>query len=665
MRAAKGPPSRTSRVRERPVYRLSRPDDIAGGPQEIRSPVFASRLVGTPNRLAGDPMQSLVDQFSPNIHDAPISAAAYDISSGTIATADRKGTVAVQRPGESAPGLVFEVDAAVEGALALVRGGSMVAVGDDSGTVAIYSTETGEEWFREAREGARGRVRAMRGLAMSPEGARLAAIAKDGHLRVWDLASGERAGQWSGFSGASVEFGPRGTRLLSMDNKGQPRIMDLMRIESLPTERLATPAQHARFTIDGTMIVAAGPAGLSLIRLVDGRLVNSFAIQGGSGILNILLSPDGTRVGVVTQRSVHYFSLPDFQPLQPSLRHNAPNPTGAGLWLPQVVKVAGDDGLMHSGGTGAAGTVSRVTGIGRVRLAAHADQIAVWQDDARVGAIRSPGALRDLLVDRDGQLCCLVPQRGPVSVVELSSGQEMFSAGPASEGAAEVALGGTVLAIRMRAGGVRWWNLAYGKGFELEWPRAVALSGSGAWMGVVTPRGAVRILDPDTGRDLMRAPLPTADVPILRMSFIPKKPELLTVDQDGVLTHYDLAGSAAGGAAAEGTDLLDFNGPVDRVWGIAGGRYAAVRLPEEGTSCIIFVDIASASVASETTQLHPDAWVDPANGRIIEPARASAFLERSSDGNELQVSRALPDDQWVTFGHRGILKASPGAGHAV
>ena len=57
----------------------------------------------------------------------------------------------MQRPGESAPGLVFSVDAPVSGALTLVRGGSMVAVGDDNGTVAIYSTETGEEWFKAAK----------------------------------------------------------------------------------------------------------------------------------------------------------------------------------------------------------------------------------------------------------------------------------------------------------------------------------------------------------------------------------------------------------------------------------------------------------------------------------------------------------------------------------
>ena len=79
-------------------------------------------------------MHSLVDQFCPNVHDAPITAAVYDIASGTIATADSAGVVAVQRPGEAAPGLLFQPGGAVQGALALVRGGSMVAVGDDDGT---------------------------------------------------------------------------------------------------------------------------------------------------------------------------------------------------------------------------------------------------------------------------------------------------------------------------------------------------------------------------------------------------------------------------------------------------------------------------------------------------------------------------------------------------
>lgn len=610
-------------------------------------------------------MPALADQFCPNIHDAPITAAVLDITSGVVATADQAGMVAVQRAGETAPGLVFHPGAGVSGALALVRGGSMVAVGDDDGTVGVYSTDTGECWWEERREGARGRVRAMRGVALSPEGGRLASISKDGHLRLWDLSTGERAGQWSGFSGNSVEFGPRGTRLLCMDDKGQPRMMDLLRTESLYMDRLSTPAQRARFTVDGTMVVTAGPAGLALLQVIDGRLVNEFALQGGSGLLNLLLSPDGTRVGVITARSVHYFSLPDFQPLQPSLKHKAPEPTGAGLWLPDMVKVAGSDGLMHSGGGGGAGPVVAVGGIGAWRVAAHPGLVAVWQNGRRKGVFKGPAAVSEVLVERSGQVAALVPKQGPVVVHELASGAEVFRAGPETSGAPEVALGGTMLAVRLSRGGVRWWDLAYGRGFELDWPRAVALSGSGAWMGVVKPSGGVRILDPNTGSPLMADPLPSADVPVACLSFVPKKPELVVVDQDGVLTHYDLAKSAAGGPAAEGRDLLDFSGPVDRVWGLAGGQHAVVRLIEGESAVLLYVDVHASTVAHEVAGLPVHATVDPMSGQIMLPVRASAFLDRAPNGDELQVSRALPDSEWLTFGPRGIVAASPGAGAVV
>ena len=66
------------------------------------------------------PMPALVDQFCPNVHDAPITAACYDPASGTIATADAAGVVAIQRPGEATPQLLFQPGVGVGGALSLV-----------------------------------------------------------------------------------------------------------------------------------------------------------------------------------------------------------------------------------------------------------------------------------------------------------------------------------------------------------------------------------------------------------------------------------------------------------------------------------------------------------------------------------------------------------------
>lgn len=605
-------------------------------------------------------MLNLVDQFCPNVHDAPITAADYDPISGTVATGDADGTVALQRSGEVTPQLIFKPGVGITGAVRLLRGGTMVAVGDDDGTVGVYKTDSGAAIFQEIRDGARGRVRAMRGVAISPEGGRLAAIAVDGLLRVWDMNREDRQA-WRGFSGDTVEFDPRGERLLAMDEEGQPKLMDLRRVEAIYMDRLQTPAERACFTRDGTMVVAAGPAGISLLRVVDGALVASFATRGGSGIKNLVLNPEGNQVAAVTERSAHLFSLPDLQPVE-SRKHGAPQTTGAAFWSNTGLRVGGSDGLMHSGGATGAGPVQAVGGFGDTRLAAHQDRIGVWTKNQRVRELAIESELREIHVDRDGRLAVAVPMRGPVQILDLSSGKVMMDCGPESSGSSEIGVGGTVVAIQLKRGGCRWWDLAQNRGFELKWPTAMSLSGGGTWLGVVTPKGAVRILDPSTGKDAVLPPTPLAEVPIRLLAFVNRRPDMLVLDQDGVLGHYDLGASVRDSKPGEGRDVLTINVEVDRMWGITGGQYCALRLPEQdGSSTVLWVDVHACEVAYEVRNLHRFAWVDAENGLILEPARAGAILEREKDGRERRVLRSLPDNQWICFGSKGILDASEGA----
>lgn len=608
-------------------------------------------------------MASLVDRFCPNVHDASVTAAAYDPWSGAVATADANGLVAVQRAGESAPGLLFEVGGAVTGALGVIRGGSHVVVGTDEGSVAVYRTDDGEcEWIDE-REGARGRVRAMRGVALNPECSAVAAIAKDGLLRHWDLVRGER-NAWRGFSGSSVEFDPRGERLLTLDADGQVQLFDMMQLRAISMDRLQTPAQYARFTLDGTLVVAAGQAGVSLLRVADGAMVGSFATRGGSGIINLVLSPDGTYVAAITQRSAHLFSLPDLQPVQSS-KHGAPDAAGAAVWTQAGLKVGGADGLLHSGGSGSAGPVETVGGFGPHRIAAHGRRIACWQGEQRIMEFEASERPREVHVDRDGRLVLAVPDRGAIEVFNFATGQRVFEGGPQTHGALDVAVGGTVVAAQLRGGGCRWWDLANNSGFELKWPQAMALSHGGTWLGVVTPRGAVKILDPATGRDALPAPLPLAEVPIARLAFVNRRPDLLVLDREGVLGHYDLSAAARSGERTTGRDILTINVEVDRIWGISGGQYCALRLPEGDRCCILWIDIHTGAVAAEVPNLLPGAWVDADKGLILEPARAAAILEREMSGEERRVLRALPDGQWVSFGWNGLFDASEGAAGAM
>ncbi len=602
-------------------------------------------------------MAPLADRFCPNVHDAPVTAAAYDPWSGVLATADASGLVAITRAGESSPGLTFRPGAAVNGALGLIRGGTLVAVGDEDGTIGVYGTDNGAAWFQEVRDGARGRVRAMRGVAVSPEGARVASIAADGLLRIWSIERGDREIAWQGFGGSTVDFDERGSRILCLDAQGQPRLVDLLSHQGLPMDRLPTPAERAVFSLDGTLVITAGQSGLALLRVVDGVMVNSFATRGGSGILNVVQRPDGKQIGAVSQRSVHVFDMPDLAPAD-SGKHGAPEPSGAAYWGQSGWRVGGSDGLLHGGGSGSAGPVTVVGGFGDHRVAVHADTVAIWKRNRRMIEFAAPSRLREVQIDRDGQYVVAVPMRGNMVVYDCATGQKVFDGGPETNGTPSVGIGGSVVAAQLLSGGVRWWDLARDFALELPWPTAMTLSHGGTWLGVVTPRGAIRIIEPQTGKEAIPDPIPSAEVPARLLSFVNRRPDLLVVDADNVLAHYDLTISVREGRPCPARDVLQFPTPPDRIWGITGGRHAAVRLPEGGRCAILFVDLYDQTVVGEIPDLDPGAWVDAESGTVLEPARSAAILERGMDGTEQRVLRALIDDQWVCFGPRGLLDNS-------
>ena len=609
-------------------------------------------------------MPCLADRFCPNVHDAPITAAAYDPWSGVLVTADSSGLVAVQRSGEATPGLLFTPGSGITGAVNLVRGGTLVAVGDEEGTIGVYRTDSGEALFQEVREGARGRVRAMRGVAISPEGGRVASIAVDGLLRIWDIANGRRQVAWQGFGGVTVEFDAHGQRVLCLDADGQPRLVDLISHQGLPMDRLQMPANRAVFALDGTLVIAAGPSGVSLLRLVDGRLVASFAARGGGGILGIVQRPDGEQVGAVTSRSVHIFSMPDLAPME-SVRHGAPAPSGAAWWGQEGIRVGGSDGLFHGGDEAVPGPVTAVGGFGETRLAAHGDKVVVWQGNRRGQTVEVGSPIREVHVDRDGRHVLVLPERGALRLFDTRTAQQVFDAGAETSGARSVAVGGNVVAALLQRGGVRWWDLGKNRAYELLWPTAMALSHGGTWLGLVTPRGEIKIIEPSTGRDAVPAPRPAAEVPIRLLTFVNRRPDLLTIDEDHILAHYDLSTSARDGQPAVARDVLQFHSAPDRIWGITGGQFAAIRIPDGDTAVIMFVDIHQQQLVGEANGLHRWAEVDAESGFILEPTRSGGVLERDMRGAEHRILRSLPGGQWVAFGTNGILDASAAAGGAL
>ena len=611
-------------------------------------------------------MRALVDQYCTQVHDAPLTAAAYDPYSGVLATADDNGVVAVRRRGETSPGLVFQPLGRIRGGLAIVRGGALIAVGDREGSVGVYQVRDQAVVFEERRSGPEGRVRAMRGVALNPEGSRLAAIARDGLLRVWDLVSEEREASWTGFGGMSVDFGPYGDRVLALDDEGQPVLVDLRTSESLALDPVRLSCHWAAMSPDGTHVLAAGQGGMATLRVSDGTVVATFATQGGSGVTGVAMSPEGDAVAAITQRSVHLFSFPELDHAQ-SEKHGVRDPSSAAVWTSSGARVGGADGTLGGAGVASGGVtpVVAVAGYGKVLLGVHDDQLDVWEGrrlEARL-ALSSP--LDAVLVDRDGKRLALLPRDRRLRVLDLATGRTLFKAGQGSVGAARIALGGSVVAAKLRGGGVRWWHIDADRAYELNWPQAMALSGSGTWMAVVTPQGEVRVLDPETAEDALDPPMPLAEVPIVQVAFVNRRPELLVLDEEMVLGHYDLGHSLRMGEPAEGSDVLDFGDVrIDRLWGVSNraGALAVLRLQErDGTATVLTVDVTDQDVVFEAKGLHPDVQVERETGHLLEPARSGAILERRPDGRELRVYRCLPGEAWVCFGHKGFEQTSPGA----
>lgn len=599
---------------------------------------------------------SLVDQFCPHVHDAPVTAASFDPWSRALATADQQGIVAVLRPGETAPGLLFQPGAACM-ALSLSRKGKLLAWGDENGSVSVFRVDDGSPMFEELREPG-GRGRAQRAVAVSPAGDRMAALAMDGTLRVWMLDSGKKKA-FNGFGGNSIHFDATGRRLLGLNSAGQVQLLDLSSDSLLPMDRLQMPADRVCFTLDCTSVIATGIGGISLLRVEGGALLGTHATRGGSGILNTVLSPDGKQVAAISERSVHVFSVADLQPLaEQSRRHGAAKPTGAAWWGPSGVQIASADGLVYGKSAGGSPVLS-VGGFGTVRLTGHAGRVGVWTDNRFLRHIETGSQPRELHVDRDASYVLSRPEEGPVQIFDLKTAQKIYDGGPDSWHAADVAVGGAVVALMLMSGGLRWVDLARNKAFQLDWPVGMALSHGGTWLGVITPRGAVRILNPRDGQQVVPEPQ-LAGVPARLLSFVSRRPDLLLLDHDRVLSHFDLSVSVRDDKPVRGRDVIQINGEVDRLWGITGGQYAAVRFPEGATCSVMFIDLVHQRVATEVSGLHPGSWVDAEYGLILEPARGAAILEREMDGTERRVLRSLSDGEWVCFGQRGLLDASEG-----
>src|SRR5690606_22192572 len=277
--------------------------------------------------------------------------------------------------------------------------------------------------------------------------------------------------------------------------------------------------------------------------------------KGSSGLLGLVISPDGAELGAITGRSIHRFALPELQPLG-SEAHGAEDPTSAAWWDFRGVVVGGADGRLHRpGAKPGLEPIVCVGGYGEHRVAVHGAHVAVWQGNRQKRPFHTGQRFVEVRVDRDGRLITALPERGGGQVYDPRTGRRRFDAGPDTADTPKMEVGGSIVAAMLSQGGLRWYELKANQVFELPWPRTFSLSGSGTWLAVTTPAGRVKVLDPTTGEDAIPQPEPLSERPVTLVSFVNRRPDMLVMDGQGVLGVYDLTDSVTHGTPAKGRAL--------------------------------------------------------------------------------------------------------------
>ncbi|HEU68743.1 MAG TPA: WD40 repeat domain-containing protein [Candidatus Acetothermia bacterium] len=194
---------------------------------------------------------------------------------------------------------------------------ALVRVGTEEFAVAQGRTVEIRSWANPNRVSRtlRGAEAFVVSLAVSPDGRLLAAGDKDGHIMVWEIASGQLLFKKYAhrFSVWSVAFSPDGVLLASGAFDGTVRLWDTgswVEVGLLIEPRLVDAENKDRahmgwvrcvaFSPDGRTLATSGCDGYVRIWDVDTLRLRRDAIQAGINVYFVSFSPDGELLGCVT-----------------------------------------------------------------------------------------------------------------------------------------------------------------------------------------------------------------------------------------------------------------------------------------------------------------------------------------------------------------------------
>jgi hypothetical protein len=418
---------------------------------------------------------------------------------------------------------------------------------------------------------------------------------------------------------------------------------------------------HARFVMGESAILCMGTDGLALIDATNGQCTASFLVQGGAGLLGMVLSEDRTEAAVLTERGLHRVSLPSLRVTR-TREHGVEEPTGQALWSATGIQIAGADGKVHgAGGSSHVASIKELAIFGRFRVVSHDNRVAIWDGSRRTHFLRFSSAPRRMALDRDARYLAVLPQDGPLAVYRLGHQDPLLVGDDQSSRATSIAIGGSVVCTRTPGGGMQWWNLETAHRQQMDNVNAMAMTAGGTWIACVDGEGRIRLLHPNTGQDVLRSPEMPEGSAVRKLAFINRRPELLVLDHEGRLCHFDLGQAVRLSETPKARVLHHLESHANALWGITGGRLVLVRTPTGDRANILAIDIATGDIIHELKGVQFRTSADPETGHLLEPGRSAGLLEMDLEGRHLRVLRSLSSTEWLAFGPKKIEECSPGA----
>lgn len=428
-------------------------------------------------------------------------------------------------------------------AAAISPGGSAVAIGSQSGSVAFVDAATG--FSRAARHG---HLAAVASAVYAPDGRTAMTVGDDGRVIVWNALSGRQETALVGPAGhvQDAQVSPDGSTLYTAGVGGVLLAWDLTGLRGF--------GHSARISADLPCCDSVSPPGPPLAVSPDGT---EFAVSTGP-----------STVGLFSTRTLGRERTFRISPLG--------DPITALAWAPGsgMLAVGAHDGVVQLWrANGAPRMVRSLTGLEAVPGQSEAIESLAFSPDGQllVASDKSEGnAIGHTLISPIAMMATWDVSTGAMAYAPAELG-----AGTGMDGSDVVAFShdGKLLAASLLTGGVRVFDSASGRvvqtlGDPGNETVSLAFAPRGAVLAAGTYSGTVELWDPVTGKRLASSLLADSQ-PITSVAFAP----------DG--TRFATAGQDDGTVKVWFTNTLEQEGP--RLAADSNASAAAAFEPGDGT----------------------------------------------------------------------------------